>query len=102
MRGKPWRPSHIQQVYLRPAGRKVLGEDGLGWHNFRHTFSSMLRALGTDIKVQQELMRHTDIRTTMNLYTQANSDQKRQAHGKIVQMVLAGPPADCSPVLPRS
>ena len=33
-------------------------------------------------------MRRADIRTTMNLYTQAISDQKRQAQGRIVEMVL--------------
>jgi site-specific recombinase XerD len=31
----------------------------------------MLRPLGVDLKVQQELLRHADIRTTMNIYTQA-------------------------------
>ena len=61
----------------------MLGEDGLGWHNFRHTFSSMLRALGTDIKVQQELVRHADIRTTLNIYTQAPSVQKREAASRV-------------------
>jgi len=61
----------------------------------------MLRANGEDIKVQQELMRHADIRTTMNLYTQAISDQKRKAHGRIVKMVLPGKIADCSLVHPR-
>ncbi len=49
----------------------------------------MLRANGEDIKVQQELLRHADIRTTMNVYTQAVSEQKRQAHSKVVRMVLA-------------
>lgn len=34
-------------------------------------------------------MRHADIRTTMNLYTQAISEQKRQAQGRIVEMVLS-------------
>ena len=48
----------------------------------------MLRANGEDIKVQQDLMRHADIRTTMNLYTQAASEQKRQAQGRVVQLVL--------------
>jgi integrase len=43
--------------------------------------------------VQQELLRHADIRTTLNVYTQAvytqaMSDQKRQAHSKIVRSVL--------------
>ena len=39
--------------------------------------------------MQQELLRHADIRTTLNVYTQAMSDQKRQAHSKIVRSVLA-------------
>jgi integrase len=48
----------------------------------------MLRQLGVDVKVQQELLRHADIRTTMNIYTQAVSEQKRTAHSKVVRMVL--------------
>jgi integrase len=87
-RGKPWRASHIQSKWIRPAGLKVTGEDGIGWHNFRHTFSTMLRELGTDVKVQQELLRHADVRTTLQIYTQADSAQKRQAVGKLVRMVL--------------
>jgi integrase len=31
---------------------------------FRHTYSTLLHAYGTDMKVQQELLRHSDIRTT--------------------------------------
>jgi len=87
LRGKPWRPSHIQSKYIRPAGLKVTGEDGIGWHHFRHMFSSMLRDMGTDIKVQQELLRHADVRTTLNIYTQAASGQKREAVGKLFSMV---------------
>jgi integrase len=87
-RGKPWRPSHIQSKYIRPAGLKVTGEDGIGWHNFRHTFSSMLRELKTDVKVQQELLRHADVRTTLQIYTQAPDEQKREAVGKVFRMVL--------------
>ncbi len=66
----------------------MLGEDGLGWHNFRHTFSSMLRSLGTDIKVQQELLRHADIRTTLNIYTQAPSLEKRAAASRVRSAML--------------
>jgi hypothetical protein len=49
----------------------------------------MLRSAGTDIKVQQELVRHANIQTAMNVYTQAVSDQKRAANSKVVEMVLA-------------
>jgi len=48
----------------------------------------MLRQLGVDVKVQQELLRRADIRTTMNAYTQAVSEQKRSAHSSVVRMVL--------------
>jgi hypothetical protein len=50
----------------------------------------MLRGAGTDIKVQQELLRHANIQTTLNTYTQAVSDQKRVANGKVVEMVITG------------
>jgi len=48
----------------------------------------LLRSNGEDVKVQQELLRHADVRTTLNIYTQALSEQKRQAHSKVVRMVL--------------
>ena len=41
------------------------------------------------MKVQQELIRHADIRTTMNVYGKAMDASKREAHGKVVRMVLA-------------
>lgn len=91
--GRPWRPSRIQQNFIRPAGIEVTGEDGIGWHNFRHTFSTMLRDLNTDVKVQQELLRHADVRTTLNIYTQGSAQQKREAVGKVIRMVLPNAPA---------
>jgi hypothetical protein len=50
----------------------------------------MLRSAGTDIKVQQELLRHANIQTTMNIYAQAVTDPKRAANSKVVEMVLSG------------
>jgi len=95
---KPFRSTAVLENIIKPAAQRA-GLGLIGWHTFRHTFSTLLRGNGEDLKVQQELMRHADIRTTMNLYTQANTDKKRQAHGRIVQMVLA-PPA-CG-LLPRA
>ena len=81
------RPSSQRQ--LKPAAMRA-GIGKIGWHTFRHTYSTMLRSAGTDIKVQQELLRHANIQTTMNIYTQAVSDQKRVANSKVVEMVLHG------------
>jgi len=85
---QPFRPWGVQQRHLRPAGLRA-GIGPVGWHTLRHTFSSLLRANGEDVKVQQELLRHADIRTTMNIYTQAVSDQKRSAQSKVVRMMLS-------------
>jgi len=85
----PLRSTSILETKIKPVAEAANLGGRIGWHTFRHTYSSMLRQLGVDLKVQQELLRHADIRTTMNLYTQAVSEQKRAAHSKVVQMVLA-------------
>ena len=69
---------HVPQFYT-----------SVGWHTFRHSYSTLLRANGADVKVQSELLRHSNIGTTLNLYTQAVSDQKRTAHGQVVGQLLA-------------
>ena len=48
----------------------------------------MLRGAGTDIKVQQELLRHSTIQSTLNTYTQAISEQKRSANSVVVGILL--------------
>jgi integrase len=45
-------------------------------------------AVGTPIGVQQKLMRHSDICTTMNIYGDAATEDMREAHGKIVRLAL--------------
>jgi integrase len=85
----PFRATSLLEKRIKPAARRANLGERIGWHTFRHTYSSMLRQLGVDVKVQQELLRHADIRTTMNVYTQAMSEQKRAAHSRVVQMVLA-------------
>jgi integrase len=57
----------------------------------RHTYSTLLRANGTDIKVQQELLRHSNVQTTLQVYTQAVSEQKRAANARVVSQLLTMP-----------
>jgi hypothetical protein len=40
------------------------------------------------LTIQKELMRHTSIPTTMNIQGKAMTESKRQAHSKVVEMVL--------------
>ena len=82
---KPYNPRHVAEDHLWPAAKAAgLGEK-IGWRTFRRTYSSLLRELGVDIKVQQELMRHSDIRTTLNGYTDSYSNDMRNDHEKVVK-----------------
>lgn len=38
--------------------------------------------------VQQKLMRHSDIRTTMNVYGDVVDDRTKEAHGKVAALVF--------------
>ncbi|HEV2304362.1 MAG TPA: site-specific integrase [Candidatus Acidoferrales bacterium] len=79
--------SDVKTKYSNAGIRCGIGR--VGWHTFRHTFRTLLDETGAPMKVQQELMRHADIRTTMNVYGRAMDASKREAHGKVVRMVLA-------------
>jgi len=89
--GRPRWQESILHRQLKPAAVRA-GVGKIGWHTFRHTYSTMLRSVGTDIKVQQELLRHSTIQSTMNVYTQAISAQKHTANSKVVEMILSNSP----------
>ncbi|HEV8366873.1 MAG TPA: tyrosine-type recombinase/integrase [Pyrinomonadaceae bacterium] len=61
----------------------------IGWHTFRHTYSTTLIANGENVKVVQELMRHANSRCTLDVYSQARVRAKREAQQRIVEMVVA-------------
>jgi integrase len=77
----------IQRQILKPKGEGI-GITGLGWHSLRHTYRSLLDETGAPIGVQQKLMRHSKVATTMNVYGSASLRAKQQANSKVVQMVM--------------
>jgi len=60
----------------------------IGWHTFRHTYATLLKSSGADVKVVQDSLRHANARITMEMYTQALTQDKRTAQTKVVQMML--------------
>ena len=49
------------------------------FHMLRHTFATTLATNNVDIKTTQELMRHSNFNTTMNIYTHINDNVKKKA-----------------------
>ena len=87
---RPYHQEEIQKKHIRKAGVAAKIGGDIGWHTFRHSYRSWLDDTGAPITVQKELMRHASIQTTMNIYGKAMTDSKRQAHSKVVEMVLNG------------
>lgn len=77
----------IQRKRLKPAGA-LIGLPGIGWHTARHTYRSLLDETGAPVGVQQKLMRHANVSTTMNVYGKAALKAKAQANSKVVEMVM--------------
>ena len=50
--------------------------------------SSILRFLGTDIKVQQDLLRHSSARLTLDTYTQSVTTAKREAQDAVIRLLV--------------
>lgn len=86
---KPYHAETIQQDYLRPAGERIGLNWSLGWHTARHTYRSLLDDAGAPIGVQQKLMRHAQVSTTMDIYGSAYLESKRVANGNVVDLILA-------------
>ena len=91
--GRPYHQEEIQKTYIRTAATAAEIKARVGWKTFRHSYRSWLDQTDAPVGVQRELMRHASIQTTMNVYGRAMTDGKRQAHDKVVQMVLKGKPA---------
>jgi len=71
------------------AAAKAIGITGIATHSLRHSYRSWLDAAGTPISVQRQCMRHTDIRTTMNVYGDVVTDEVKQAESKVAGFALS-------------
>jgi integrase len=82
----PWSADSVNDAYKKAAS--AAGVEHVSTHSMRHTYRSWLDAVGTPIAVQQKLMRHADIRTTMNTYGEVVTDEMVQAASKVAGLAL--------------
>jgi integrase len=87
-RGKqPLWLSTIMRYHIQPVVKRLGIHKRVSWHTFRRTYATLLHANGEDVKVVQELLRHSSSRVTMDVYAQAQTPAKRAAQQKVVEMV---------------
>jgi integrase len=93
---KPYWGQAILRRYVRPAALKAGIQKRIGWHTFRHTYSTLLRSVGTEFKVMQELLRHSSLRSTLDIYTQAITPAKHAAQAAVLSLVFSPEPNGAS------
>ncbi|WP_246153744.1 tyrosine-type recombinase/integrase [Terriglobus albidus] len=85
---KPYWGASILRHFIRPVAKAVGIDKRIGWHTFRHTYCTLLRSLGVEFKVMQELMRHSSLRSTLDVYTQAVGPAKRAAQAAVLSLLF--------------
>jgi integrase len=87
-RGKqPVSLAKIMQYWIQPCAAELGINKRIGWHTFRHTFATLLYRNVEDVKVVQELMRHSSSRITLDIYAQAVTSAKRKAQERVIRDV---------------
>src|SRR6267143_334960 len=86
---RPYWGQAILRKYVRPVAQRIGIQKCIGWHTFRHTYSTLLRSVGTEFKVMQELLRHSTLRSTLDLYTQAVTLAKHAAQAAVLSLVFS-------------
>jgi len=75
--------------HLRPAaiaaGVQIAQGQRFGLHNLRHSLSNwLMNKAKVEPKTVQGILRHSKIQTTLDLYTQEDSDEARAAQGRFL------------------
>ncbi len=82
----PYWPDAVLKRHVRPAAIRAGLTEHIGWHCFRRTLATLLVANGENVKVSQELLRHSSAETTLSIYAQAVDGARRDAQQKVASM----------------
>ena len=99
---KPYWPEMVLRRHIRPAAKRAGIQKKIGWHTFRRTYATLLKANGEDVKVTQELMRHASSLITLDIYAQAMTPAKREAQRRVVEMIQRGRKPELFPSVPTT
>jgi integrase len=73
--------------YFDASGRPV---KRWGFHNLRHSLGSWLVSNGIDLKTVSSMLRHSNVRTTLGIYSHAVDANKLAAQGQFLTELLLG------------
>ncbi|HEY3129178.1 MAG TPA: tyrosine-type recombinase/integrase [Acidobacteriota bacterium] len=87
---KPDGGAHIKYRAHRDVRGLLVDDDPRrsGFHNLRHSLASFLTRIRTDPKTVQTLLRHSDVKLTLQFYTHAVSQDRMAAAGEMLAAIF--------------
>lgn len=86
---RPFAMNQLQTRFLRPTGERLGFGKHIGWHTFRHSYRSWMNDAGATPEQQRDLMRHTDIATTLNIYGSTFAEPLRLVNSSVVKGIIS-------------
>ena len=83
----PINPKNLLRRVLQPTCRR-LGLPVISWHSFRHTHATLLGEVGESLRTAQAILGHSDLKTTLNIYTHAIPESQKRAVQKVAGLVF--------------
>ncbi len=87
-KGTPLSDKNLYNRELAPVCDRI-GQPRISWHSFRHTHATLLHANGESLKTAQALLGHSDLETTLNVYTHTVSDSQRDAVERVAGVLFS-------------
>ena len=82
--GNPIEPRNLGRSFDRIRGNASLRPIRL--HDLRHTSATLLKTLGVPPRDAMEILGHSRIAVTLEVYTAADEHSRREAIGKMAQL----------------
>jgi integrase len=84
----PLNPKNLLRRVLRPTC-DALKLPAITWPCFRHTHATILGEVGESLRTARALLGHSDLETTLNVYTHAIPESQRRAVDKVADVLFA-------------
>lgn len=86
--GTPIEPRNLNRAFEALSNRAGIRQ--VRFHDLRHTCASLLHEQGADARTIMEILGHSSIRVTMDIYTFVRLDTQRAAFGRVGDALAAG------------
>ena len=87
--GTALEPRNVTRAWR--ALRVAAGVEPVRVHDLRHTAASLLLQRGVDLKVVQQMLRHSRLSTTADIYAHVNEEMERAAAAKMDEILTQLP-----------